>query len=212
MSGSNSPLDCSEAFAVTTAPPEELRGFLLDLLVRRAYREGDFQLSSGQRSSYYIDCKQVTLLATGSVAIARLLLPLLLPETAGVAGLTLGADPLVSAALAVAAYEDISLSGSIVRKEPKGHGTRAYVEGPALPAGARVAVLEDVVTTGNSALKAVERLAAVGYVVEQVIAIVDRQQGGAALYAARNLKFDALYAISDLQARANAPAHRRFEE
>lgn len=202
MSRSTPSFDASETFAVATAPLEKLRGFLLDLLVERAYREGDFQLASGQRSSYYIDCKQVTLSATGSVAIARLMLPLLLPETVGVAGLTLGADPLVSAALAVAAYEGISLSGSIVRKEPKGHGTRAYVEGPTLPAGARVAVLEDVVTTGNSALKAVERLQAVGYGVEQIVAIVDRQQGGAELYAERGLGFAALYTIPELQKRA----------
>ena len=93
MSLPTPPFDSSETFAVTTAPLEELRIFLLDLLVREAYREGDFQLSSGQQSSYYIDCKQVTLSARGSVAIARLMLPLLLPETVGVAGLTLGRTP-----------------------------------------------------------------------------------------------------------------------
>ena len=101
----------------------------------------------------------------------------------------------------MAAYEGIPLAGSIVRKEPKGHGTRAYVEGPTLPAGARVAVLEDVVTTGNSALKAVERLQAVGCTVEQIIAIVDRQQGGAQLYEERGIRFASLYAIPELQAR-----------
>ena len=194
--------DPAIAFSVTTAATEELRRFLLDLLVQNAYREGDFKLSSGQRSSYYIDCKQVTLSALGAVAIARLMLPLLLPETLGIAGLTLGADPIVSAVMTVSAYEGQPLAGSIVRKEPKGHGTRAYVEGPALPMGSRVAVLEDVVTTGNSALKAVERLQAVGYTVEQIVAIVDRQQGGAELYAAKGIQFAALFAIPDLQAHA----------
>lgn len=202
MSGSI-PSNSQEIFPVATAAPEELRRFLLDLLVRDAYREGDFKLSSGQRSSYYIDCKQVTLSALGSVAIARLMLPLLLPETVGVAGLTLGADPIVGAAIAVsAALTGTPLAGSIVRKEPKGHGTRAYVEGPTLAAGSRVTVLEDVVTTGNSALKAVERLQGVGYTVEQIIAIVDRQQGGAELYAEKGIQFAALFAIPELQARA----------
>lgn len=189
-------------FPISTATTEELQRFLLDSLVRDAYREGDFKLSSGQQSAYYIDCKQVTLAALSSVAIARLMLPKLLPGTLGVAGLTLGADPIVSAVITVSAYEGRSLSGSIVRKESKGHGTRAYVEGPVLPAGSRVAVLEDVVTTGNSALKAVERLQAVGYSVEQIVAIVDRQQGGAELYAEKGIQFDALVAIPDLQAHA----------
>lgn len=196
------PPNSSNLFPVATATTEELRGFLLDLLVRDAYREGDFKLSSGQRSSYYIDCKQVTLAALGAVAIARLMLPRLLPETVGVAGLTLGADPIVSAVITVSAYAGQPLSGSIVRKEPKGHGTRAYVEGPVLPAGSRVAVLEDVVTTGNSALRAVERLRAVGYAVEQIIAIVDREQGGAKLYAEKGIQFTALFALPELQAHA----------
>ncbi|MEO0947290.1 MAG: orotate phosphoribosyltransferase [Cyanobacteria bacterium J06641_5] len=195
------PSNSANTFPVATAATAELRRFLLDLLVQGAYREGDFKLSSGQQSSYYIDCKQVTLAALGSVAIARLMLPQLLPETLGVAGLTLGADPIVSAVITVSAYEGRPLSGSIVRKEAKGHGTRAYVEGPVLPAGARVAVLEDVVTTGNSALKAVERLQAVGYTVDSV-AIVDRQQGGAELYAEKGIQFSALVAIPDLQAHA----------
>lgn len=178
-----------------------LHDLLLDLLCDRAYREGDFLLSSGQRSTYYINGKQVTLHPQGAVAVGRLLAARLPQEITAVAGLTLGADPIVTAVSVVAAYEGRQLTPLIVRKEAKGHGTQAYIEGPELPAGTAIAVLEDVVTTGGSALKAVARLRDAGYVVDRVVALVDRQQGGAELYAQEGLIFDALYRISDLQQR-----------
>jgi orotate phosphoribosyltransferase len=178
-----------------------VREFLLHQLVNLSYREGDFLLSSGQKSSYYINGKQVTLTAGGAVAIARLILPLLPPDTVAVAGLTLGADPLVSAVSVVSLYENRPLNALIVRKEAKGHGTRAYLEGPTLPEKSRVVVLEDVVTTGKSALLAVERLVGAGYRIEDIIAVVDREQGGRELYAAQNLKFQALFTLGDLQSQ-----------
>ena len=179
----------------------DLRQQLLDLICTVAYKEGDFVLTSGQRSSYYINGKQVTLHPAGGVAIGRLLLSLLPTETQAVAGLTLGADPLVTATSVVAAYEGRSLTALIVRKEAKGHGTRAYIEGPALPAGSAVTVLEDVVTTGQSALKAVARLREAGYHVNGILALVDRQQGGTETYAAAQIPFQALYSIGDIQQR-----------
>lgn len=179
--------------------PESWRRQLLELLCELAYREGDFVLSSGQRSSYYINCKPVTLHPYGALAVGRLLLARLPQETEAVAGLTLGADPIVSAVSVVSAYETRPIPALIVRKEAKGHGTRAYIEGPLLPEGAKVVVLEDVVTTGSSAMKAVERLREAGYQVEQVIAIIDRQQGGAELYHAAGLKFEAIFTIADIQ-------------
>lgn len=177
------------------------RQFLLDLLCQLAYKEGDFVLSSGQRSSYYINGKQVTLHPQGALAIGRLLLSSLPFETEAVAGLTLGADPIVSAVSVVSALENRPIPALIIRKEAKGHGTMAYIEGPSLSAGARVVVLEDVVTTGQSALKAVERLKEAGYSVEQVMALVDRQQGGAELYESSGLKFQTLFTIQQLQLR-----------
>jgi orotate phosphoribosyltransferase len=179
-----------------------LRQLLLDLFCQLAYKEGDFVLSSGQRSSYYINGKQVTLHPQGALAIGRLLLSQLPTDTQAVAGLTLGADPIVSAVSVVSAYENRPIPALIVRKESKGHGTMAYIEGPSLPAAAKVVVLEDVVTTGQSALKAVERLKNAGYEVEQIIALVDRQQGGAELYESAGLKFQALFSIQELQAQA----------
>lgn len=177
----------------------QLKQNLLSLLTKFAYQEGDFTLSSGAKSSYYINCKQVTLRADGALMIGHLLFSLLPEDTQAVAGLTLGADPLVSAVSVVSAYEKKPIPGLIIRKEPKGHGTKAYLEGPTLEPGAKVVVLEDVVTTGRSAMLAVERLQAAGYQVEQILALVDRQQGGKELYQSKGLKFQALFSISELQ-------------
>lgn len=178
-----------------------LRRQLLDLFCQVAYQEGDFVLSSGQRSSYYINGKQVTLHPQGGKLVGQVLLPLIPATVVGVAGLTLGADPIVTAVSVVAAYEGRSLTALIVRKEAKGHGTRAYVEGPELPSGSPVVVLEDVVTTGQSALAAVHRLQDMGYRVESVLALVDRQQGGAACYQQEGLAFHAVFTIQDIQTR-----------
>ncbi len=188
-----------------------VRQLLLDLFCHLAYKEGDFVLSSGQRSSYYINGKQVTLHPQGALAIGRLLLSQLPTDTQAVAGLTLGADPMVSAVSVVSAYENRPIPALIIRKEAKGHGTMAYIEGPSLPPGANVVVLEDVVTTGQSAMKAVERLREAGYSVEQVIALVDRQQGGAELYQAAGLKFEAVFSIVEIQERWRQIEHQATE-
>ncbi|MCP2728340.1 orotate phosphoribosyltransferase [Limnofasciculus baicalensis] len=177
-----------------------VRHFLLDLLCQLAYKEGDFVLSSGQKSSYYINGKLVTLHPQGALAIGRLLFSMLPTNTEAVAGLTLGADPIVTAVSVVSALENRPIPALIIRKEAKGHGTMAYIEGPTLSEGAKVVVLEDVVTTGQSAMKAVNRLKAAGYQVESVLALVDRQQGGAELYASEGLQFQPLFTIADLQA------------
>ncbi|NJM98110.1 MAG: orotate phosphoribosyltransferase [Phormidesmis sp. RL_2_1] len=183
-----------------TADLSAVRLALLDLICDVAYREGDFTLSSGKKSTYYINGKQVTLHAQGGVMVARLLLDMLPDQTVGVGGLTLGADPMVSAVSIVGAYENKPVTPLIIRKEAKGHGTRAYIEGPVLPAGSKVVILEDVVTTGASAMKAVERLRDAGYVVDTILALVDRQQGGRALYDQAGLMFQPIFTIADLQA------------
>ncbi|MDB9447647.1 orotate phosphoribosyltransferase [Anabaena sp. CS-542/02] len=179
---------------------------LLDLFCQLAYQEGDFILSSGQSSSYYINGKQVTLHPQGALAIGRILLSVLPTDTQAVAGLTLGADPIVSAVSVVSAYENRPIPALIIRKEAKGHGTMAYIEGPNLPAGAKVIVLEDVVTTGKSAMKAVDRLRDAGYTVDTVISLVDRLQGGADFYQSVGLNFQAVFTITDLQERYQALA------
>ncbi len=182
-----------------TADLGALRSALLDLICQVAYKEGDFTLSSGKKSPYYINGKQVTLHPQGGLMVARLLLNMLPAGTVGVGGLTLGADPMVSALSVVGAYENRPITPLIIRKEAKGHGTQAYIEGPDLPAGSLVTILEDVVTTGASAMKAVERLRDVGYEVNDILALVDRQQGGGALYAEAGLTFRPVFTIEELQ-------------
>ena len=186
-------------FCVEIADLSVLRQHLLRLFVDRAYTEGDFLLSSGQKSAYYINGKQVTLTAEGALVIGRLLFSMLPEDTQGVAGLTLGADPIVTSVSIVSAYEKRPIPALIVRKEAKGHGTQAYIEGPTLEDGAKVVVLEDVVTTGKSAMLAVERLWAMGYQVNKVITIIDREQGGAAFYQSQGLEFKAVFSITELR-------------
>ncbi|AVH70551.1 orotate phosphoribosyltransferase [Nostoc sp. 'Lobaria pulmonaria (5183) cyanobiont'] len=185
----------------TTSELTTLRHKLLDLFCQLAYQEGDFLLSSGLRSSYYVNKTQVTLHPQGALAVGRLLFPLLPVDTQAVGGLTMGADPIVTAVSIVSVYENRPIPALIIRKEAKGYGTKAYIEGPSLPEGAKVVVLEDVVTTGQSALKAVERLKDAGYTVSQVISLVDREQGGGELYQSAGLKFETLFSIREVQER-----------
>ncbi len=201
------PETSTQSMWAATADLIALRQHLLDLFCQLAYQEGDFVLSSGQRSSYYINGKLVTLHPLGALAVGRILLSLLPSDTQAVGGLTLGADPIVSAVSVVSAYENRPIPALIIRKEAKGHGTRAYIEGPILPEGAKVVVLEDTVTTGQSAMKAVERLKEAGYTVNQVISLVDRKQGAAEFYQSVALKFEAVFKISEIQERYGELGH-----
>ncbi len=189
--------------SVPTAPATlaTIKQQLLDLICTDAYKEGDFVLSSGQKSTYYINGKLVTLHPQGGQMVGRVMLDCIGEDVVGIGGLTLGADPIVTAVSVVATYEGRSITPLIVRKEAKGHGTQAYIEGPVLPEHSKVVVLEDVVTTGQSAMKAIERLREAGYTVNQVVSLVDRQQGGAEYYAQANIDFTAVYTISDIQSR-----------
>ena len=185
--------------SLATTDITTIRQQLLDLLSTLAYREGDFILSSGQSSSYYINGKYVTLHPLGALIIGRLLLSMLPEDTQGVAGLTLGADPLVTAVSVVSAYENRPIPALIIRKQAKGHGTMSYIEGPRLDDNAKVVVLEDVVTTGASAMMAVHRLREAGYQVNHIFSLVDRQQGGREFYDREGIQFESIFTISDLQ-------------
>ena len=147
---------------------------LLELLKKYAYKKGEFKLSSGKTSEHYVNCKPVTLSGRGLTLASLLMLQEV--KTSYVAGLTLGADPLVSGVSLVSALDSRLVNGLIVRKEAKGHGTQAWIEGLLPPEGTVITVLEDVITTGGSAIKAVEKLRDAGYVVNTVVSIVDRQE------------------------------------
>ena len=148
---------------------------LLSLLKTYAYKKGEYTLSSGKKSEHYVNCKPVTLSARG-ITLASLLM-LKEVDTPYVAGLTLGADPLVSGVALVSALENKMVNALIVRKEAKGHGTQAWIEGLLPAEKTEITVLEDVITTGGSAVKAVHKLRDAGYVVNRIVSIVDRQEG-----------------------------------
>jgi orotate phosphoribosyltransferase len=173
---------------------------LIALLRRDALRTGTFTLASGRTSHYYVDGRRVTLSAVGAALIGAGVLDLMAdrPEVAAIGGLTLGADPIVGATLAVAAARGLGhWRGFLVRKEAKGHGTGKLIEGPLEP-GSEVVVVDDVATTGGSSLLAVKAVEAFGCQVVRVVAVLDRLEGAAAACAARGLDFRALVTIRDL--------------
>ena len=186
------------------ATSTEQRQLLLELLATRAYRHGNFTLASGRTSSHYVNCKPVSLSGLGLALLSAQMLDLVEPGAVAVAGLTLGADPLVSGVAQAAALAGQTLDALIVRKEAKGHGTGAWLEGPLPEPGSRITVLEDVVTTGGSSLKAVKQLREAGYVVERVVTIVDRQEGGLAAMQEAGLELRSLFQLDEVAAAHQA--------
>ena len=176
------------------------RNDFIALLKEEAYRKGDFKLSSGKKSQHYVNCKPVTLQGDALMFISWCMFECLEEDCDAVGGLTLGADPLVAGVAIVSAIEERYMDGLIVRKEPKGHGTKAWIEGPELAPGSKVTVLEDVITTGGSAIKAAEKLRDAGYIVENVVAIINRQEGSEADDAmdAADLNLISLFMLEEL--------------
>jgi orotate phosphoribosyltransferase len=184
------------------------RDRLLRLLVERSLRLGDFVLASGARSSYYIDCRTTTTHAEGQFLVGRLGLALLEGEglaPASVGGLTMGADP-VAYALAHASWlAGRPVNAFSVRKEPKEHGTGRRIEG-CFAAGDRVVVVEDVITSGGSALRACEAVAAEGGEVLGVLALVDREGGGREAIERAGHRVASLFRVSELLEAAGRTA------
>ena len=155
---------------------------LVELLRELSFERKRVTLASGRESDFFIDCKQAVLTAEGHALVGELMFEALdgLPQCAAVAGVELGGCPLASAVSLVSFLRGRPLPALYVRKDVKDHGSRKLVEGDrALRAGLRVVILEDVVTTGGSTLKAVEKLRAAGAEVVGVVALVDRLEGGA---------------------------------
>lgn len=179
------------------------RSRLIDLLATRSARRGSFTLASGRQSDLYIDCRPTTMHPAGLAAIGPLGLHAIgergwAPMSVG--GLTLGADP-VSYAIAYASQlAGIPVRAFTVRKEAKTHGTGKVIEG-AFESGDRVVVVEDVITTGGSALRAVEAVRAAGATVLGVLAVVDREEGGREAVEAQGLEVAALVTAAEIVAR-----------
>ncbi|MEA3494044.1 MAG: orotate phosphoribosyltransferase [Candidatus Margulisiibacteriota bacterium] len=156
-----------------------------------AFRVGDFTLSSGKKSDFYVDCRKISLHPQGAKLIAKIILEKIKGlKVDSIGGLTLGADPITSAVVTLS-----NIPGFIVRKKEKSHGTQQKIEGLIAP-GQNVVVVEDVATTGASALQAIEAAEAAGAKVVKVISVVDREEG--AVGALKNYDFDPILKKSDL--------------
>jgi len=174
----------------------------LAILKEKSYEKRKVTLSSGRESDFYIDCKQTTLTAEGAVLCGRLFYEMLekgeWPEAVG--GITLGADPIVTAVSLTSALRGRPIPAFIIRKEPKKHGTAQWVEGTKnLREGMKVAIVEDVVTTGASTLRAIERAEDAGLSVSRVLAIVDRNEGGAETIAGKGYRLEAMFLKEDVE-------------
>ncbi|GAB4541565.1 MAG: orotate phosphoribosyltransferase [Thermodesulfovibrionia bacterium] len=170
---------------------------LIELILERAFRYSEkpsFKLASGRMSNFYFNCKPVTLNSDGMRLIGNLMFNLIKEEgwdIKGVGGLTLGADPIADAIAYTYAIKGETLEAFVVRKERKGHGTMAWIEG-GLKKGDSVLIVEDVITTGGSSKKAIDRARRCGLKVIGVIALIDRQEGGREVIEKMGLPFKAL--------------------
>ncbi len=175
------------------------RDALLELIQSEALQRGQFTLASGKQASYYLDCRKITLHPKGANVIAAGMIDVIqslgdLPDAVG--GMAIGADPITASIITLAGQRDLPMKGFMVRKEPKGHGTGKQVEGPVEP-GQRVVIVEDVITSGGSALKAVDAAREFGLEVDCVVAIIDRLAGGEEAFKAKGLPLHTLTTIRD---------------
>ncbi len=177
--------------------PAAARARLKAILLERSIRFGEFTLASGAKSRYYADVRQTSLHPEGATLIAQLLDPILVEfGVRSIGGLTLGADPIVGAAITWTQLMGRGLTGFLVRKEQKAHGTGNRIEGPfdtSLP----VAIVDDVITKGGSALTAYNAVREAGGEVRVVVCVVDREEGGGEEFAARGVPFRALFRIAE---------------
>ena len=176
------------------------RDRLLALLVDRSFARRKVVLASGRESDFFIDCKQTLLTAEGHALVGALLFDALklLPACVAVAGVELGGCPLASAVALVSFQRGAPLDAVYVRKDAKDHGSKRLLEGNTrLPEGAAIVIVEDVVTTGGSTLKAAAKLRDAGYRVVGVAAVVDRLEGGREAIEAEQLPLVSLYTRKD---------------
>ncbi len=175
---------------------------LLSILFERSFRydpDMGFTLASGKKSDVYVDVKKTVLSGEGMELVGRAIFEIIKDSgAAGIGGLTLGADPLAYTTAMVSNMGGNPLEVFIVRKDVKGHGTKRKIEGN-LEKGAKVVVIDDVITTGGSTIKAIESAKAAGFEIVKVVALVDRNEGGREnISEACGLKLDAVFTKDDL--------------
>ncbi len=178
------------------------RDTLLKLLKELSYEEGEFTLVSGKKSSFYINAKETTLNPEGMYLVGKLMYRMAreIPGVDAVGGVSIGGDPLVSSVVLASFTQKDNLMGFLIRKEPKGHGTNQWIEGGKnLKKGMNVVILEDVVTTGGSSLKAIEAVEKGGYTVKGVIALLDRLDGGKETIESKGYVFKSIFTLKDVR-------------
>ena len=172
---------------------------LIELIRKHALKFGEFQLASGQTANFYLDCRKLTLTGEGANMVAAGVIAELesdWPDAVG--GMAIGADPITAAVVTCAGQMSRELRGFIVRKEAKAHGTGQQVEGPVKP-GDKAVIVEDVVTTGGSSIRAIEYAREFGLKIDRAIAIVDRESGAADRFADVGVQLTSLVKLSELK-------------
>jgi len=177
----------------------QLKEQLKALLLRDALKKGNFVLSSGKTSTYYLDGRIITLTPEGAYLVASIILEMIQGKgIVAVGGPTLGADPIVGAIAALSHINKIPLKTFIVRKAVKGHGMQRQIEGPELKKGERVLIVDDVATTGKALLEAKEALDKIGVEIVKAVVIVDRCEGAAENLAQAGIGLEPVFKINDL--------------
>jgi orotate phosphoribosyltransferase len=182
----------------------EIKKRLIDIIIERSFKYSDdppFTLASGRKSNYYFNCKPTTLDPEGMNLIGELVFHMLADSGVTAAGgLTLGADPIANALAVISFQKGKPIKSFIVRKDIKDHGIKNAVEGNIRP-GERVAIIDDVITTGGSTITAIERAREAGLVIDRVIALIDREEGGRENILAHAGQVDAVLTRTEIMAR-----------
>lgn len=174
---------------------------LKELLKRHSVHYGDFTLASGKKSNVYVDCRLTTLRAEAMPLIGRAILAKIVErgwQADLVGGLTMGADPVVSAVARESLGAARTLNGFLIRKEAKGHGRGQYLEGVREPGELKAVIVEDVCSTGGSAVQAIERAKEFGLEVVGAVCLVDREMGGADAIRATGCEFESVFRMQEL--------------
>ncbi len=175
----------------------QLKNELLKLIKEKAVQRGERTLASGKKSDFYIDGKQVTLDPQGLLVIGKLILHMVGAAKAdAIGGPTLGADPIAAAVSLLSSSSGRPIPAFIVRKEAKKHGMQKMIEGPAIKAGMRIVMVEDVITTGGSVLKAIQEVEALGAHVVKVVCLVDRNEGADQVLAQYN--YSPIFSVTEI--------------
>ena len=178
---------------------KELKEKLAILLKKDALKKGEFTLSSGKKSTYYLDGRVITLTPEGAYLVASIILELIKGKgITAVGGPTLGADPIVGAVSALSHIQKVPLKTFIVRKSAKEHGTQRQIEGPALKTGERVVIVDDVATTCKAILEAKEALDEIGVIADKALVVVDRCEGAGENLAKAGLKLESIFTVKEL--------------